>query len=82
MTIYSSGKNYLYRLSNIKCIIQYACEKIYKVVGRASIMGLFGIGEVGDRANEGQDVWMSGAGFAVESLAGIGARDCSWEVDD
>ena len=38
-------------------------------------MGVDGIGEVGDRASEGQAAGVYGAGFTAGSLAGKGARD-------
>ena len=37
-------------------------------------MGVDGIGEVGDRASEGQAAGVYGAGFAAGSLSGKGAR--------
>ena len=37
-------------------------------------MGVDGIGEVGDRASEGQAAGVYGAGFTAGSLAGKGAR--------
>ena len=44
----------------------------YNIAGRARGMVLNGIGEVGDRASEGQAIDVYGAGLAVGSLAGIG----------
>ena len=41
-------------------------------------MGLDGMVEVGDRANEGQSVGVYGTCFATEFLAEIGAKD-RWE---
>jgi hypothetical protein len=37
-------------------------------------MGVDGIGEVSDRASEGQAAGVNGAGFTARSLAGKGAR--------
>ena len=41
-------------------------------------MGVDGIGEVGDRASEGQAAGVYGAGFTAGSLAGKGARGGKW----
>ena len=41
---------------------------------QVACMGMDGIGEVGDRASEGQAAGVYGAGFTAGSLAGKGAR--------
>ena len=53
MPIHSSGQTVL-SLSHIEGIIQGASEGIGEVAGGASGMGVDSIGEVGDRASEGQ----------------------------
>ena len=45
-------------------------DKISQVAGKASNMRLYGIGEVGNRASEGQAAGVYGAGFTAGSMAG------------
>ena len=69
MAIDSSGQT-IFSLAHIEGITLGAGE----VAGGAGGMGVDGIGEVGDRASEGQAAGVYGAGFTVGSLAGKGAR--------
>ena len=47
-----------------------ATEEADRVAGGASSMGVDRIGEVGDRASEGQAAGVCGAGFTAGSMAG------------
>ena len=49
-------------------------QEVDEVAGGASGMGMDSIGEVGDRASEGQAAGMYVAGFTAGSLARVGAR--------
>ena len=73
MAIHSSGQT-ISSLAHIKRITLGAGEEVDEVVGGASGMGVDGIGEVGDRASEGQAAGLYGAGFTAWYLAGKGAR--------
>ena len=68
MAIHSSGQAIL-SLARIEGITLGAAEEVDELAGGASGMGVDGIGEVGDRASEGQATGVYGAGFIVESLA-------------
>ena len=56
-----------------------ATEEADRVAGGASSMGVDRIGEVGGRASEGQAAGMYGTGFTAKFLAGVGARNRTWE---
>ena len=47
-----------------------ASEEVDEVAGGPSGMGVDGIGEVGDRASEGQATGVYEAGFTAGSMAG------------
>ena len=61
-------------LAHIEGITLGAGEEVDEVAGEASGMGVDGIGEVGDRASEGQAAGVFGADFTAGSLARKGAR--------
>ena len=65
MSIHCSGPA-ISTLSNIEGITLVADEDIYEVSGKTS-----GIGEVGDKASEGQDAGVYGVDFAAGSLVGM-----------
>ena len=75
MAIHSSGQT-IFSLTHIEGITLGAGEEVDKVAGGAS-----GMGVVGDRASEGQDAEMYGAGLVLQrSLwqgkeSGVGRRD-------
>ena len=73
MAIHSSGQT-IYSLTHIEGITLGAGEEVNKVARRANGMGVDGVGEVGDRASEGQAAGVYEAGFTVGFLAGKGAR--------
>ena len=64
----------IYSSAHLKGITLGAGEEVYEVAGGASGLGVDRIGEVGDRANEGEGAGVYGAGFTVGSLAGKGTR--------
>ena len=72
MAIYSSGQT-IFSLAHVERITLGAGEEV-EVAGGTSSMGVDRIGEVGDRASEGQVAGVYGAGFTVGSLARKGAR--------
>ena len=53
MAIHSSGQT-IFSLAHVEGIALDAGEEVDEVAGEASGMGVDGIGEVGDRASEGQ----------------------------
>ena len=61
-------------ISSLTHIEGITLEAGEEVAGGAGGMGVDGIGEVGERASEGQAAGVYGAGFTVGSLAGKGAR--------
>ena len=69
MAIHSSGQTVV-NLTHIEGIILCVGEEVDEVAGGASGMGVDRIGEVGDRASEGQAAGVYGAGFTAGSLAG------------
>ena len=69
MPIHSGGQAVL-SLAHIEEITQGAGEEVDEVAGGAGGIGVDGIGEVGDRATEGQAAGVYGAGFTAGSLAG------------
>ena len=73
MAIHSSGQT-ISSLAHIEGITLGAGEEIDEVAGGASCIGVYRIGEIGDRANEGHAAGVYGAGFTAGSLAGKGAR--------
>ena len=73
MAIHSSIQT-VFGFTHIEGITLGAGEEVDKVAGGASGMGIDRIGEVRDRASEGQTVRVYGASFTVGSLARIGAR--------
>jgi hypothetical protein len=73
LAIYSSGQT-IFNLSHIGGITLGAGKEVDVVAGGAGGMGVDGIGEVGDRASEGQAAGVYEAGFTVGFLAGKGAR--------
>jgi hypothetical protein len=73
VAIHSSGQT-IFSLAHIEGITLGAGEEVDEVAGGASGMSVDGIGEVGDRASEGQAAEVYGTGFTVESQAGKGAR--------
>ena len=80
MAIHSSGHT-IYSLAHIEGIKLGADE----VAGGARGMDMDKIGEVGDRANEGQVAGMYETGFTADALARKGIRNGTWglgiEVD-
>ena len=79
VAIHSSGQT-ISSLTHIVGITLSAGEEVDEVAGGAGGMGLDGIGEVGDRASEGQAAGVYGAGLTVGSLAGKGARDMIYSL--
>ena len=73
VAIHSSGQT-ISSLAHIEGITVGADEEVGEVAGGAGFMGVDGIGEVGDRASEGQAAGVYVAGFTAGSLAGKGAR--------
>ena len=73
MAIHSSVQT-VFSLSHIEGITLSAGEEVDEVAGGASSMGVDRIGEVGNRASEGQVAGMYEAGFTARSLARKGAR--------
>ena len=73
MAIHSSGQTVV-NLTHIEGIILCVGEEVDEVAGGASGMGVDRIGEVGDRASEGQAAGMYEAGYTVGSPAGKRAR--------
>ena len=73
MTIHSSGQT-ICCLAHIEGITLDAGEEVDEVSGGASGMDMNRIGEVGDKASEGQTDGMYGAGFTAGSLARKGVR--------
>ena len=69
MAIHSSGQT-IFSLAHIEGITLGAGEEVDEVAGGARGMGVDGIGEVGDRASEGQAARVYGAGFTAGSMAG------------
>ena len=69
MAINSSGQT-IFNITHLEGITLGASEEVDKVAGGASGMGVDGIGEVGDRASEGQAAGVYGAGFTAGSMAG------------
>ena len=69
MAIHSSGQT-VFCLPHIDGIILGAGEEIDEVAGGASGMGADRIGEINDRASEGQAAGVHGAGFTAGSMAG------------
>ena len=61
-------------LFHIEGITLGAGEEVDEVAGGAGGMDADGIGEIGDRASEGQAAGVYGAGFTAGSLASIGLR--------
>ena len=55
-----------------------AGEEVDEVAGGASGMDVDKIGEICDRASEGQAAGVYGTGFTAGSLAKVGARDRTW----
>ena len=64
----------VFGLSHIEGITLGAGEEVDEVAGGAGGVGVDRIGEVGDRASEGQVAGVYGAGFTTGSLAGKGAK--------
>ena len=64
----------IFSLAHIEGITLGAGEEVDEVAEGASAMGVDGIGEVSDRASEGQAGGLYGAGFTGGSLAEKGAR--------
>ena len=60
----------LFLVSPIEGITLGAGEEVDDVAGGAGGMDVDGIGEVGDRASEGQAAGVYGAGFTAGSMAG------------
>ena len=58
----------------IEGITLSAGEEVDEVAGGAGGMDVDGIGEVGDRASEGQATWVYGASFTAGSLGRVGIR--------
>ena len=73
MAIYFSGQA-IFSLAHVEGINLGADEEVNEVAGGASGTGVDRIGEVDDRASEGQAAGVSGAGFTAGSLEGKGAR--------
>ena len=73
LPIHSSGQT-VFRLPHIEGITLGATEEVHKVAGGAGGMGADRIGEVGDRASEGQAAGVYGAGFTAGPLTRKGAR--------
>ena len=73
MAIHSSGQT-IFSLTHREGITLGTGKEVDEVAGGASGMGVDGIGELGDRASEGQAAGVYGAGFTAGSLAGKGAR--------
>ena len=69
VAIHSSGQT-ISSLAHIEGITLSAGEEVDEVAGGAGGMGVDGIGEVGDRASEGQAAGVYGAGFTEGSMAG------------
>ena len=67
--IHSSGQT-ISSLAHIEGITLSAGVEVHEVAGGVGGMGVDGIGEVGDRASEGQAAGVYGAGFTAGSLAG------------
>ena len=72
MVIHSSRQTDL-SFSHIEIITLGADEEVDEVAGGASSIGVDRIGEVDDRASEGQTAGVYGAGFTTESLTRKGA---------
>ena len=73
MAIHSS-RQIIFSFTHIEGITLGAGEEVDEVAGGAGGMGVDRIGEVGNRASQGQAAGVYGAGFTVESLARVGAR--------
>ena len=73
MAIHSSGKT-IFSFTHIEVITLGVGEELDEVAGGAGGMGVDGIGEVGDRASEGQAAGVYGAGFTAGSMAGKSSR--------
>ena len=68
VAIHSSGQT-ISSLAHIEGITLSAGDEVDEVAGGAGGMGVDRIGEVGDRASEGQAAGVYGAGFTAGSLA-------------
>ena len=68
MAIPSSGQT-VFSYTHIEGIKLGTDEELDEVAEGATNMGVDRIGEVGDRASEGQTVGVCGAGFTIGSLA-------------
>ena len=64
LAIHSRGQA-IFILGHIEGITLGAGEEVDEVAGGASGMGVDGIGEVGNRASEGQRAGVYGAGFTA-----------------
>jgi hypothetical protein len=73
LAINSSGQT-IFSLTHIEGITLIAGEEVDEVAGGASGMGVDRIGEVGDRASEGNAAGVYGTGFTEGSLARKAAR--------
>ena len=69
MPIHSSGQT-VFHLPRIEGITLGTGEEVDELAGGAGGMGVDRIGEIGDRASEGQAARVYGAGFTAGSLAG------------
>ena len=81
MAIHSSGQTG-FSLSHIEGIKLGVGEEIDEIAGGASGMSADRIGEVGDRASEGQTAGVYRAGFTAGSLARKGARSGTREKEN
>ena len=71
----------LFLVSHIKDIILDADEEVVEVAGGVSGMGEDMVGEVGDRACEGEVVGVHGTGSTMGPLTMIGAMKASRKLN-
>ena len=74
--LYSSGQT-IFSSTHLEGITLGIGEEVDEFSGGASGMGVDSVGEVGDRASEGQAAGVYAAGF-TRTLASIGARNGTW----
>ena len=73
MPIHSNGHT-VFSLLHIEGITLGASKEVDEVAAVATAISVDKIGEIGDRASEGQAVGVYGAGFTARSLAEKGAK--------